>query len=165
MAVAFLLGADQVRYGMMIEEIENKYLQNWDELSKVGSYPLTVANVYEYLENYKRNPRNIQRLMGQIDSGSSGMAFAQTDEKEKRPGSVQSKAATTAKTPPANNTSEHQDEFAFATRSAEIICRRCGNKDHKSPECRASNDKVETYKATQGGNVGYSQFVSTLSVN
>jgi hypothetical protein len=40
LAVAFLLGADQVRYGMMIEEIENKYLQNRDELSKVGSYPL-----------------------------------------------------------------------------------------------------------------------------
>ena len=57
LAVAFLLGADRVRYGMMIEEIENEYLRNRDESSKVGSYPLTIANPYEYLENYKKNQR------------------------------------------------------------------------------------------------------------
>jgi hypothetical protein len=51
LAVAFLLGADQIRYGMMIEEIENEYLRNRDESSKVGSYPLMIANAYEYLEN------------------------------------------------------------------------------------------------------------------
>jgi hypothetical protein len=78
LAVTFLLGADSIRYGMMIEEIENECLRNRDESSKVGSFPLTIANAYEYLENYKKNPRSLQRLMGQIDSGSSGMAFLQT---------------------------------------------------------------------------------------
>jgi hypothetical protein len=66
---------------MLIEEIENEYLQNRDESSKVGSYPLTITNAYEYLENYKKNPRNLQRLMGQIESGSSGMTYAQANEK------------------------------------------------------------------------------------
>jgi hypothetical protein len=81
LAVAFLLGADRICYGMMIEEIENEYLRNRDESSKVGSYPLTIANAYKYLENYKKKPKNLQRLLGQADSGSSGMAFSQTDKK------------------------------------------------------------------------------------
>jgi hypothetical protein len=63
----------------MIEEIENEYLRNRDETSKVGSYPLTVADAYEYLENYKRNPKYTQRLVCQADPGPSGMAFAQQD--------------------------------------------------------------------------------------
>jgi hypothetical protein len=49
--MAFILGADRIRYGIMIEEIENEYLRNRDQSSKVGSYPTTVADVYEYLEN------------------------------------------------------------------------------------------------------------------
>jgi hypothetical protein len=75
LAVAFLLGADSIRYGMMLEEIENEYLRDCDKLSKVGSYPLTIANAYKYLKNYKKNPRNLQRLMGQIDSSSLGHGF------------------------------------------------------------------------------------------
>jgi hypothetical protein len=43
-AVAFLMGADRIRYGTMIEEIENEYLRNRDETSKVESYPLTVVD-------------------------------------------------------------------------------------------------------------------------
>jgi hypothetical protein len=82
LAVAFLLGLDRIRYGMLIEEIENEYLRNRDASSKVGSYPLTVADAYEYLENYKRNPRNLQCLMGQVDPGPSGMAFMQADQQD-----------------------------------------------------------------------------------
>jgi hypothetical protein len=159
LAVSFLLGADRIRYGMMIEEIENEYLRNRDESSKVGSYPLTIANAYEYLENYKKNPKNLQRLLGQVDSGSSGMAFSQTDEKEGRRAPNRPKTSTsTSKAPPNND--EQQDETTFATRGSEIICRRCGDKNHKSPECRATNEKSESYKATQGGNMEHSQFIS-----
>jgi hypothetical protein len=49
LAVAFLLGANRIRYGMMIEEIENEYLRNKDDTSKVGTYPRTVAEAYDYL--------------------------------------------------------------------------------------------------------------------
>jgi hypothetical protein len=37
LAVAFILGADRIRYGIMIEEIEHEYLRNRDQSSKVGS--------------------------------------------------------------------------------------------------------------------------------
>jgi hypothetical protein len=44
-------------------------------------------------------------------------------------------------------------EVSFAIRG-DVVCHRCGQKDHKSPECRSSNEKCETYKATQTGNSG-----------
>jgi hypothetical protein len=43
-----------------------------------------MANAYEYLENYRKNPKNLQCLLGQVDFGSSGMALSQTDKKEDR---------------------------------------------------------------------------------
>jgi hypothetical protein len=51
LALAFFLGADQIPYGMMIKEIENEYPRDCNELFKVGSYPLTIANAYKYLKN------------------------------------------------------------------------------------------------------------------
>jgi hypothetical protein len=128
LAVAFLLGADRNRYGLLLEEIENEYLRNRDESSKVGSYPLTVADAYEYLENYKKNPRNIQRLMGHVDPGPLGMAFAQNGES----GENQNERNSRSKRPPASTNSRapthkgkeetnSQQEAAFGTRG-EIIC-------------------------------------------
>jgi hypothetical protein len=52
--VAFLLGADQVRYGTLIEDIENEFLRNKSTLSSAGTYPTTVAEAYDYLCNYKK---------------------------------------------------------------------------------------------------------------
>jgi hypothetical protein len=74
-ALAFLLCAFRICYGMMIKEIENEYLRSHDELSKAGSYPLTIAKAYKYLKDCKKNLKNLQRLLGQVDSGLSGMAF------------------------------------------------------------------------------------------
>jgi hypothetical protein len=128
LAVAFLLGADRNRYGLLLEEIKNEYLRNCDESSKVGSYPLTVADAYKYLENYKKNPKKIQRLMGHVDPGPSGMAFAQNGES----GENQNKRNSRSKRPPAstnnpapthdgNQETNTQHEAAFATHG-EIVC-------------------------------------------
>jgi hypothetical protein len=145
LAVTFLLGADRIRYGMMTEEIENEYLRNRKKLSKVGLYPLTIGNVYEYLKNYKKNPKNLQRLLGQADSGLSGMAFSQTDKKEDHhPSNRFNKAAAPKSKTPATTDERPPNETAFATHAgAEIICRRCGDKNHKSPECLATNKKSD----------------------
>jgi hypothetical protein len=43
LAVAFLLGADRFRYGTLVKEIENEYLQNKGGSSSAGTYPTTVA--------------------------------------------------------------------------------------------------------------------------
>jgi hypothetical protein len=59
--------------------------------------------------------------------------------------------------------------LALATRGGarDIVCKRCGDRDHESPDCRAANDKAEAYKATQTGNTGFSQLISGIvkSVN
>jgi hypothetical protein len=89
------------------------------------------------------------------------MAFSQTDKREDRRASDPSKVIG-AKIPPA--TGERPTEAAFVTHGAEIICRRCGDKNQKLPECCATNKIFKTYKATQGGNTGHSQFITT-SVN
>jgi hypothetical protein len=66
LAVAFLLGANRIRYGMMFEEIENEYLRNKDVTSKkVVTYPRTVAKAYDYLCNYKKDPEILAQLLGQ----------------------------------------------------------------------------------------------------
>jgi hypothetical protein len=118
LAVPFILGADRIRYGIMIEEIENKDLRNRDQSSKVGSYPTTVAD------------------------------------------------AETGKPSKPSGKQEKSMEVALATRgdTRDIVCKRCGDRDHRSPNCRAPNHKAETYKATQTGNTGFSQLVSA-SVN
>jgi hypothetical protein len=134
LAVAFLLGADRIRYGIMIEEIENEYLRNRDKSSKVGSYPLTVADAYEYLENYKRNSKYVQRLVGQADPGPSGMAFVQQDDnkmhqkKTKRaarklasPSEETSSATVVAKRTTNHPTADHLMKNAKLTRLRKLV--------------------------------------------
>jgi hypothetical protein len=43
LVVAFLLSSNRVPYGILIEEIENEYLRNRNDSSKVGTYLTTVA--------------------------------------------------------------------------------------------------------------------------
>jgi hypothetical protein len=67
LAVAFLLGADKLCYGTLVEEIENEYLRNKGNSSTAGTYPTTTAEAYDYLCNYKKDPKNLTRLLGQIE--------------------------------------------------------------------------------------------------
>jgi hypothetical protein len=84
LAVAFLLGSDKLRYGTLIEEIENKYLRNKGNSSTAGTYPTTVAEAYDYLCNYKKDPRHLTRLLGQNTGANlnTGVAFMQDNEQQ-----------------------------------------------------------------------------------
>ena len=79
LSVAFLLGADRVRYGTLIEEIENEFLRNKGTSSSAGTYPTTIAEAYDYLCNYKKDPKNLSRLLGQNIGGNpnTGVSFIQ----------------------------------------------------------------------------------------
>jgi hypothetical protein len=98
--------------------------------------------------------------MAFAQNGKSGENQNERNSRSKRPPTSTNDRAPTHEGKEETNS---QHEAAFATRG-EIVCQRCGEKDHKSPNCRAANDKAETYKATQGGNTGYAQLVSS-SVN
>ena len=78
LAVAFLLGADRMRFGTMIEEIENEYLGNRDVNSNFSTYKRTVAEAYNYLCNHKKDPRNLIRFLNNsAGEPNTGVAFAQ----------------------------------------------------------------------------------------
>jgi hypothetical protein len=79
LSVAFLLGADRVRYGTLVKEIENEFLRNKGMSSTAGTYPTTVAKAYDYLCNYKKDPKNLSRLLGQNVGGNpnTGVSFIQ----------------------------------------------------------------------------------------
>jgi hypothetical protein len=132
LAVAFLIASDRTRYGILIEEIENEYLQNRNATSVVGTYPTTVAEAYDYLCNYKKDPKNLARLLGQQLAGdnlSSGVAFAQQGKQLD------------------GHNAEATDNAAFATSGAshqvrKKVCKRCGIDNHTSVECDTSPEKV-----------------------
>jgi hypothetical protein len=79
LAVALLLGADRIRYGTLVEEIENEFLRNKGSPSTAGTYPTTAVEAYDYLCNYKKNPKILSRLLGQGSGGkyNTGVAFVQ----------------------------------------------------------------------------------------
>jgi hypothetical protein len=80
LAVAFILGADKMPYGTLVKEIENEFLRNKGSSTSAGTYPTTVAEAYNYLCNYKKDPKNLTRLLGHNAGGHSlntGVAFVQ----------------------------------------------------------------------------------------
>ena len=69
-ATAFLLGSDRTRYGKLIEDLENDYLQG------SNNYPKTVIAAYNLLTNWKQDIRH-----GWHAPTADGVAFA-TDGKK-----------------------------------------------------------------------------------
>jgi hypothetical protein len=155
LAVAFLLSSDRICYKMIINEIKNKYLRNWNDSSKVGTYPTTVAKAYDYLCNYKKDLENLARLLQQQLGGenlSLGVSFAQPG----KPGPGK----------PKDNT--ETQETAFATNSAlnqarKKVCERCGVNNHTSVECDTSQDKVAIFCQSQQANQGVSQLIHLVT--
>jgi Reverse transcriptase (RNA-dependent DNA polymerase)/Zinc knuckle len=75
LACAFLLSSDRTRYGKLIEDLENNYIQGVDK------YPKTLNDAYSLLLYWKQDPRNYNKGVG---SDSDGVAFLQNTEKEKK---------------------------------------------------------------------------------
>ncbi|KAL7559814.1 hypothetical protein ACA910_003978 [Epithemia clementina (nom. ined.)] len=73
LAFAFLAGADRTRYGRLLENLENDFLQGQDR------YPKTVTAAYNLLVNWKQDPRNLIRMGGPVNDGVS-FAVADTDD-------------------------------------------------------------------------------------
>ena len=52
MVMAFISGANSIKYGRLIEELENSYLKGNE-----NEYPKTVTDAYNLLLNYKNDPK------------------------------------------------------------------------------------------------------------
>ena len=73
-AMAFLLGCDRSRYGKLIEDLENDFLQGRN------TYPTTVVAAYNLLTNWKQENR-----AGWRTPTADGVAFTNTDDGKKAP--------------------------------------------------------------------------------
>ena len=73
LAVAFLRAADKGRYGLLVENIEKEFFRNRNRTSKVGTYPVTVTEAYEYLDNY--NKTELKKMIGNPTSTRGRMSF------------------------------------------------------------------------------------------
>ena len=57
----------------MIKEIEDEFLCWVNGTTKTGTYPLSVTDAYDYILIYKKDPKNMMRLIGGKKNASSGM--------------------------------------------------------------------------------------------
>ena len=69
LAVAFLMGADRNRYGLLIQDLENDFIQGNDK------YPKTLIDAYHLLSNWKSNHSYLMKVLGGVQDG---VAFAQS---------------------------------------------------------------------------------------
>lgn len=115
LAVAFLLGADRIRYGKLIEDMENSYLQGTD------MFPATIGAVYTILANWKQDPRNMIRMGG---AGSEGVVFTNNGDEPGKPGTLLTPG--TILTNVGKKAGKNKDH---------ITCFKCNLKGHYSNEC------------------------------
>ncbi len=73
MACAFLLSADRTRFGRLVEDLENSYIEGNNR------YPQTLEEAHKRLEYWKQDPRNMIKAVG---ADADGVAFAQNGEKK-----------------------------------------------------------------------------------
>mmetsp|Transcript_20810 Transcript_20810/g.30007 ORF Transcript_20810/g.30007 Transcript_20810/m.30007 type:complete len:85 (-) Transcript_20810:34-288(-) len=63
---------------MLVEDISNEFLRNKSSPSTDAvTYPKTLAEAYNYLGSYRKDPKNLTRLInqGNNDSLSNSVAF------------------------------------------------------------------------------------------
>ena len=114
LAFAFLIGADQSRFGRLIENLEIYFLQGRN------NYPTAVTAAYHLLTNWKQESRN---LVCPIGPASDSVSFTNVDDNRTDP------KVTLANNGQAKKNNGPRDR-------ASVICHKCGNKQgHYTNEC------------------------------
>jgi Reverse transcriptase (RNA-dependent DNA polymerase)/Zinc knuckle len=122
LAMSFILGADKLRYGRLIENLENDYLQGTDK------FPETVTDAYNLLTNWKQDPRNMMRNIGTMNDGVS---FANVDTNDEGGVALANAGGKRRNGPPD---------------VANITCFNCGKKGHYSSNCPDGNEKDKDHQ-------------------
>jgi hypothetical protein len=137
----------------MVEEIQHEYLRNRDNTFTVGTYPRTVAEAYNYLCNYKKDPKILARLLGQAaaaDHPSTGVAFVQNDAPQHQDNDASTKQGAAFAVYGGNN-------------QRKKICKRCGIENHTSVECGLPQEKVDAYRQSQQPNQGVQHLIHAVN--
>ena len=78
LACAFLLGSDKKRFGELIEDLENDFVQKNDK------FPKTLVDAHNLLVHWKQDPKNLMRMLGTNDEGL-GLAFTNVGDGARAP--------------------------------------------------------------------------------
>ena len=161
--LAFLMGADRVRFGRYLEDLENDFTQGIDQ------YPKSRVDAHQVLANWKQDPQNLVRLTGSNDGVQfTNMAMSeqeitmqqqQADTQEANDNAPESEGTTlttiTTRAPttgPGGRGWRHGGRGAGRGRGQGrhmVTCFRCGQRGHYASECDATSEEVQQYCANQ----------------
>lgn len=140
LAVAFVLGSDRSRFGVLIEHLENGYLQGQD------GYPKTVTAAYHLLTNWKQE-RQAMPL-----AGSHGVAFTNIEDDQQEAEALvnagQSKRGTGNGGRSGAGAVKYDQNRSGKNGGSEVTCHRCGKTSHYATDCPT---KRETGRIDIGG--------------
>ena len=161
--LAFLMGADRVRFGRYLEDLENDFTQGVDR------YPKSRVDAHHVLANWKQDPRNLVRLTG----GNDGVQFTNMAVNEQQL-TTQEEPTDTQEADDNTNEGEGTTLTTVTSRSpttsasgrgwrqsgrgggrgrgqgrSTVICFRCGQRGHYASECNATNEEIQQYRTNQ----------------
>ncbi len=133
-ACAFLFASDRGRFGKLLEDLENGFLQDQN------NYPDTLTQAYNLLINWKQTSSNFQRYQGPINDG---VAFTtKGDERDEREEGDERVALT-------NATGEKKSGYQGNNFDImKVKCHKCGKPGHYEHMC-TNDDKKEEQMGTQ----------------
>jgi hypothetical protein len=114
LAVAIMIGADRSRFGTLLEDLQNNYLQKRD------NYPKTMAESYNLLTNWCQD---VRQPTGYHNAYTDGMAFTNDGDGDKIAPAKENQDGTTLA-----NDGKPRD-------NSTVRCNRCQTMGHYSSEC------------------------------
>ncbi len=124
LAVAFILGSGRSRFGRLIENLENDYLQGR------CNYPTTVTSAYNLLTNCKEDPQNLTQAIGPINNGVSFTNVEGNDTKDNDAALVN------------RGQQKGMGKGKKEKNKSHITCHHCGKQGHYINECNEEQSAV-----------------------
>jgi Zinc knuckle len=121
LATTFLLKSGWSRYGRLIEDIENAYIQG------MNRYLAPITAAYNLLVNWKQDPRN---FIQSVWPTNDGVSFTTTGDHD----SISGDTNTTQGRRSAPGKGRNPPDITT------IICFKCGKMGHYSPECPSGDN-------------------------
>ncbi len=135
LASQFLLRADKFRFGKLIEDTQNAYLQG-KRSPRDSGYPTSLVEAHALLLNWRHDPRN-----GSVPDRSSGVAFNQRNDDSDDDMSGGQQDASDDEEEGATMT-QQEDKRKRQSRFKKK-CHFCGSEDHRHWECPKKKKAME----------------------